>query len=139
MPEPAILSAVGNTPLVRLAAAGQGHSAQILAKLESRNPRGSSKDRIARYVLQEALHTRRLGPGGTVVEFSSGNTGIGLAMACAALGLRALIVTSAKISAEKLALLHSYGAVTVPGSGTWASSLRRRPGPGSPPAILLTW
>lgn len=104
---------MGNTPLVRLAEEGQPHAAEIRAKLESRNPGGSGKDRIVRYILREALRTRRLAPGQTVVEFSSGNTGIGLAMACAALGLKALVVTSAKISTEKLALLHSYGARTV--------------------------
>ena len=102
---------------MRLGEEGQAHSAEIRAKLESRNPGGSGKDRIARYILREAHRTKRLARGQTVVEFSSGNTGIGLAMVCAALGLKALIVTSAKISAEKLALLHSYGARTVPARG----------------------
>jgi cysteine synthase len=112
-PEPGILAAVGNTPLVRLAEIEAGHGCEISVKLESANPGGSSKDRIARYILLEALRTRRVAPGQTVVEFSSGNTGIGLAMASAALGLKALIVTSAKTSPEKLAMLHSFGAETV--------------------------
>jgi cystathionine beta-synthase len=119
-PEPGILTAIGNTPLVRLAESDQGHECAISVKLESANPGGSIKDRIARYILLEALRTHRIARGQTVVEFSSGNTGIGLAMATAALGLRALIVTSAKISSEKLALLRAYGAETV-GAGADAA------------------
>lgn len=111
--EPGILSAVGNTPLVRLNRCVPEGPCEILAKLEFYNPSGSVKDRIAKYILQEAKRHHRLGPGDLVVEFSSGNTAAGVAMAAAALGMRSLLVVAAKTSQEKIGLIRAYGAEVI--------------------------
>jgi len=86
---------------------------EIYAKLEFYNPSGSVKDRIAKYILQEARRRHRLGPGDLVVEFSSGNTAAGVAMAAAALGMRSLLVVAGKTSKEKIGLIRAYGAEVV--------------------------
>jgi cysteine synthase A len=103
-------AAVGNTPLIRLRALSERTGCEILAKAEFMNPGGSVKDRAALGILQEAEEQGLLGPGGTVVEGTAGNTGIGLTHLCNARGYRALIVIPDTQSAEKIGLLRSLGA-----------------------------
>ncbi|MFF2549853.1 pyridoxal-phosphate dependent enzyme [Nocardia sp. NPDC058058] len=102
--------AIGNTPLVRLNRVTDDIRATVYVKLEYLNPGGSVKDRAARAMLLAAEASGELGPGGTVVEASSGNTGLGLAAVAAARGYRTIVVVPDKVSAEKKALLRAYGA-----------------------------
>ncbi|MEB3166400.1 MAG: cysteine synthase A [Cyanobacteriota bacterium] len=102
--------AVGNTPLIRLRALSELTGCEILGKAEFMNPGGSVKDRAALGILQEAEASGELRPGGTVVEGTAGNTGIGLAHLCNARGYRCLIVIPETQSAEKIGLLRSLGA-----------------------------
>ena len=102
--------AVGGTPLIRLRALSDLTGCEILGKAEFMNPGGSVKDRAALGILQEAEATGELRPGGTVVEGTAGNTGIGLAHLCNARGYRCLIVIPDTQSAEKIGLLRSLGA-----------------------------
>lgn len=108
---------VGNTPLVNISQLSSGN-AHILAKLESKNPGGSVKDRISRAILDDAERTGRLTPGGTVIEPTSGNTGVGLAMLAAARGYHMIVVMPETMSVERRKLAASYGAeiVLTPGS-----------------------
>jgi len=110
---PNVLSLIGNTPLVRLNAVTRGLHASVVAKLELLNPGGSVKDRIGFRMLEEAERRGWLEPGGTIVEPTSGNTGVGLAMAAAIKGYRCIFVMPDKVSAEKIALLRAYGAEVV--------------------------
>ncbi len=105
-----ILSAIGNTPLVRIPFTSQG---RIYAKLEYLNPSGSVKDRSAYYMIKEAERTGKLKPGGTIIEASSGNQGIAVAMIGAALGYKVIITVFEKISDEKYKTLKAYGAEVV--------------------------
>ena len=111
---------IGNTPLVRLdrlcRQAELGGT--ILAKLESRNPAGSAKDRVALSMIRDAEKTGKLLPGGTIIEPTSGNTGIGLAAVAASRGYRAIIVMPDSMSMERRLLMSAYGAevVLTPGS-----------------------
>ncbi|MBC3763812.1 cysteine synthase A [Quadrisphaera oryzae] len=109
---------VGRTPLVRLNRLSEGAVAQVVAKLEFYNPSASVKDRIAVAMLDAAEASGELRPGGTVVEATSGNTGIGLAMAGAARGYRVVLTMPETMSLERRALLRAYGAevVLTPGS-----------------------
>ena len=107
------LDAMGNTPLVRLHAVTAGLEPTILAKLEMLNPGGSVKDRIGIRMIEDAERRGLLGPGGTIVEPTSGNTGHGLAIAAAIRGYRCIFVMPDKMSAEKIALLRAYGAEVV--------------------------
>jgi cystathionine beta-synthase len=109
-PDPGIFAAIGNTPLVRLGRIVPGSASEIFAKLEFSNPGGSVKDRVARYILQEAIRTHRLSPGDTVVEYSSGNAGVAVAMIAAAMDLRAIIVVADKTPAEKVERMRGFGA-----------------------------
>ena len=102
--------AVGHTPLIRLRALSDLTGCEILGKAEFMNPGGSVKDRAALGILQEAEASGELRPGGTVVEGTAGNTGIGLAHLCNARGYRCLIVIPETQSAEKIGLLRSLGA-----------------------------
>jgi len=102
--------AVGRTPLIRLRTLSALTGCEILGKAEFMNPGGSVKDRAALGILQEAEASGQLRPGGTVVEGTAGNTGIGLTHLCNALGYRALIVIPETQSAEKIGLLLSLGA-----------------------------
>ncbi|MBR1830451.1 MAG: cysteine synthase A [Atopobiaceae bacterium] len=108
---------IGKTPLVELTALGTG-SARILGKYEATNPGGSVKDRIARAMLDAAEKDGRLAAGGTVIEPTSGNTGVGLAMLAAARGYRMILVMPDTMSIERRRLAASYGAeiVLTPGS-----------------------
>jgi len=105
-----ILDAIGNTPLVRLERVVPTGSARVVAKLEWANPTGSMKDRMARAAIEGAEAAGRLGPGGTVVEYTGGTTGISLAFVCAAKGYRLQIVFSDAFSAEKALMMRALGA-----------------------------
>ena len=105
-----ILDAIGNTPLVRLHRSVTGIAATVYAKIESLNPGLSAKDRIALQMIERAEDSGRLLPGGTVIESTSGNTGFSVAMVCAVKGYRCILVTTQKISTEKLAALRALGA-----------------------------
>src|SRR5437867_1596956 len=110
MPSPRILDAIGNTPLVELRHLVPAGCARVVAKLESANPTGSMKDRMARAMIERAAAEGRLSPGGTVVEYTAGTTGISLALVCAALGYRAHFVYSDAFSEEKRYRMRAYGA-----------------------------
>ena len=106
-------SAVGNTPLVRLSKITAGVKPALYAKLEMMNPGGSVKDRIGISIIDEYERSGELKPGGTVVEATSGNTGVGLAMICARRGYQAVFVMPDKMSQEKIDTLRAYGARVV--------------------------
>jgi len=106
--------AVGNTPLIRLARLSRETGCEILGKAEFLNPGGSVKDRAALYIIRDAERTGRLKPGGTVVEGTAGNTGIGLAHICAARGYKCVIVIPNNQSQEKMDLLRTLGAEVRP-------------------------
>jgi cystathionine beta-synthase len=108
-----ILDTVGETPLVRLSRIGQGLRPQIVAKIESFNPGGSIKDRVAVRLIEAAERDGRLRPGGTIIEPTSGNTGTGLAIAARLKGYRVIAVMPDKMSNEKIDLLRAYGAEVV--------------------------
>ncbi|HEU5089911.1 MAG TPA: cysteine synthase family protein, partial [Roseiflexaceae bacterium] len=108
-----ILEAIGNTPLVRLHRLAQGIRPQLLAKVEFLNPGGSVKDRIGLGMIEAAEREGRLKPGGTIVEGTSGNTGVGLAIAAAIKGYKCIFVMPDKMSDEKIRLLRSFGARVV--------------------------
>lgn len=108
-----VLAQVGNTPLVRLETLARGLGSTVHVKLESDNPGGSIKDRTALSMVREAERSGVLKPGATIVESTSGNTGIGLALIGALTGHPVVVVTGDSISAEKLAALHRYGARVV--------------------------
>ncbi|HEY8885861.1 MAG TPA: cysteine synthase A [Chloroflexota bacterium] len=105
-----ILGLVGDTPLLRLNRVAGPQTATILAKLESRNPAGSVKDRIAVAMIDDAEKSGRLKPGDTIVEPTSGNTGIGLAMVSAVRGYRLILTMPDDMSTERRTLLALYGA-----------------------------
>ncbi|MEZ4315144.1 MAG: cysteine synthase A [Polyangiaceae bacterium] len=113
-----VASTIGRTPLVRLARIGQGLPGVLLAKIESRNPGGSVKDRIGLAMIEDAERRGILGPGAVLVEPTSGNTGIALAMVAAAKGYRLMLTMPESMSAERVALLRAFGAevVRTPGS-----------------------
>src|SRR5262245_34751797 len=108
-----LLDLVGNTPLVRLDRVGRELDCVLLAKLELLNPGGSVKDRPAIAMIDAAERDGLLQPGGTIVEPTSGNTGIGLAIVAARRGYHCIFVMPDKMSAEKIALLRAYGAEVV--------------------------
>lgn len=105
-----ILSLIGNTPLVRLNSVAKDIPAQIYVKLESRNPGGSVKDRIGIAMLEAAEAEGKIKPGGLIVEPTSGNTGIGLALAAILKGYSCLFVMSDKASQERVKYLKAIGA-----------------------------
>jgi len=108
-----ILELIGNTPLVKLTKVTAGIKATILAKLEFMNPGGSVKDRIAVYMIEKAIKNGLLKPGGTIIESTSGNTGIGLAMYAAVKGFKAIFTIPDKMSQEKINLLKAFGAEVI--------------------------
>jgi cysteine synthase len=105
-----ILEAIGNTPLVRLQRLAPPGSARVVVKLESANPTGSMKDRVARAMIEHAAADGRLAAGDTVVEYTAGTTGISLALVCAALGFNAHFVFSDAFSEDKRHTMRAYGA-----------------------------
>ncbi|HUR78000.1 MAG TPA: cystathionine beta-synthase [Acidimicrobiales bacterium] len=108
-----LLDLVGNTPLVRLDRMGKGLPCHLLAKLEFLNAGGSVKDRPAVAMIDAAERDGLLEPGGTIVEPTSGNTGVGLAIVAARRGYRCVFIMPDKMSAEKIALLRAYGAEVI--------------------------
>jgi len=110
---PSVLSLIGRTPLVELSRFGADLPVRLLAKLESANPAGSVKDRIALAMVEAAEEDGRLSPGDHLVEPTSGNTGVGLAMVAAAKGYRVTFTMPESMSVERRALLAAYGAELV--------------------------
>jgi cysteine synthase A len=108
-----VLATIGRTPMVRLRRVTKPGGATVLAKLESRNPGGSVKDRVGIAMLRDAEARGALTPGATIVEPTSGNTGIALAMATAALGYRLVITMPETMSAERVALLRLFGTEVI--------------------------
>ena len=105
-----ILDTIGRTPLVRIRKLARSSACPLLAKMESFNPGGSVKDRIGLAMVEAAEKDGRLPPGGTIVECTSGNTGLGLAMVAAIKGYRAVLCMPDKVSNEKVNLLKAFGA-----------------------------
>ena len=118
-----ILSAVGNTPMVRLSRIGRHLDCELLAKCEFLNPGGSVKDRIGVRMLLDAEKEGRIKPGDTLIEPTSGNTGIGLALAAAVRGYRVIITMPEKMSREKQVVLEALGAeiIRTPTEAAWDS------------------
>jgi cystathionine beta-synthase len=116
-----ILEAIGNTPLVRLRRVGSDTGCEILVKCEFLNAGGSIKDRIGRRMLEEAQRSGRIRPGDTLIEPTSGNTGIGLALAAAVHGYRMIITMPEKMSREKQVVLEALGAeiIRTPTEAAW--------------------
>ena len=120
---------IGRTPLLRLVRMEAAHNlnCRLLVKLESANPGGSAKDRVAKAMLDDAEDRGLIGPGATVIEPTSGNTGIGLAAVCAQRGYRCIIVMPDSMSLERQKLMTAYGAelVLTPGSGGMLASIAK--------------
>ena len=118
-----ILDAVGETPMVRLGAVARGLDVELLGKCEFMNPGGSVKDRIGVRMLLDAEASGRIKPGDTLIEPTSGNTGIGLAMAAAVRGYRMIITMPEKMSQEKQVVLEALGAeiIRTPTEAAWDS------------------
>src|SRR5215469_16350252 len=112
-----LIELVGNTPLLRLRRVtqelGGGSAPQVLAKVEYFNPGGSVKDRIALRMVEAAEASGQLRPGGTIIEPTSGNTGVGLAIVAAEKGYRCLFVCPDKVGQDKISVLRAYGAEVV--------------------------
>jgi len=108
-----ILQSIGKTPLVKLRRLTEGLSANVYVKNEAMNPGGSVKDRVAQAMIADAERRGWLRPGGTIIEATAGNTGVGLAMIAAVKGYRCIFVLPDKMSAEKIRLLKAYGAEVV--------------------------
>ncbi|MFC1464139.1 MAG: cystathionine beta-synthase [Candidatus Brachytrichaceae bacterium NZ_4S206] len=108
-----IVDTIGRTPLVRLHKVTRGVAPDVLAKVEYFNPGGSVKDRIGIAIIEDAERTGKLKPGGTIVEATSGNTGVGLAIAAAVKGYKCIFVMPDKMSDEKIRTLRAYGAKVV--------------------------
>ena len=107
-----ILQTLGNTPLVKLSRFHRG-PALLAGKIEAKNPGGSVKDRIGLAMIEAGEREGKLRPGGTVVEPTSGNTGVGLALACILRGYRLICTAADKIPMEKVALLEALGATVI--------------------------
>ena len=108
-----VIDAIGDTPIVRLNHVTKGLKANVYAKLEFTNPGGSIKDRIGYWLIEDAEKKGTLKPGGTIIEGTSGNTGVGLAMAAAIKGYKCIFVLPDKMSDEKIKNLRAYGARVV--------------------------
>jgi len=113
-----IIDVIGGTPLVQLEKLSRATGIEILAKIEGLNPAGSVKDRIARAMVDDAEQSGRLAPGATIIEPTSGNTGIALAMISAARGYRLVLTMPEAMSRERVALLRAYGAEVILTRGT---------------------
>ena len=108
-----ILETIGNTPLVKLNNITKEISATVLAKIETTNPGNSIKDRMAVKMIEEAEKSGKLKPGGTIIEGTSGNTGMGLAMAAIIKGYKCIFTTTDKQSKEKADALRAFGAEVI--------------------------
>src|ERR1700759_1291724 len=110
-----VIAAIGNTPLIRLKRASEATGCEILGKAEFLNPGQSVKDRAALFIIQDAVARGVLNPGGTIVEGTAGNTGIGLALVANAMGFRTVIVIPDTQSQEKKDMLRLQGAELIEG------------------------
>jgi cysteine synthase B len=117
-----VLDLIGNTPLVEVSELSPNPAVRILVKLEGQNPGGSVKDRIALAMVEEAEKEGQLAPGATLVEPSSGNTGIGLALVCRVKGYRLKVVLPANVSEERRQLLRAFGAEIIESPGAEGSN-----------------
>jgi cysteine synthase len=117
-----ILDLIGNTPLVDISTLSPKPSVRILAKMESQNPGGSVKDRAAKAMIEEAEKEGRLGPGSVVLESSSGNTGIALAMICRVRGYHLTVVLPENVSQERRQMLEVWGAEIISSPGSQGSN-----------------
>jgi cysteine synthase A len=122
-----IVDAIGNTPLVRLRRLAEGLEAEVVVKVESLNPLGSVKDRIAAAMIRAAEEEGRIGPGSTIVEPTSGNTGIGLAYVCAAKGYRLILTMPDTMTIERRRVVAALGAqvVLTPGAEGMRGAIRK--------------
>jgi len=110
LPHASVLGCIGNTPMLELDVAFQGRTYHLYAKLEFMNPSGSIKDRIARYIVEQAEMKGLLKPGHTIVEATSGNTGIALSMVAAAKGYQMLVVMPEHMTGERIKIMTSLGS-----------------------------
>jgi cystathionine beta-synthase len=110
---PSVIEAIGKTPIVRLNAVTADLESDIYVKVEYMNPAGSMKDRVGLNIIRDAEERGMLGPGGTIIEATSGNTGAGLAMVAAIRGYKCIFVMPDKMSQEKVSALRAYGAKVV--------------------------
>jgi [CysO sulfur-carrier protein]-thiocarboxylate-dependent cysteine synthase len=117
-----VVQSIGNTPLIELPRLSPKPGVRIWAKLESRNPTGSVKDRVARALIEDAEEKGALAPGQTILEPTSGNTGISLAMICARKGYRLKVVMPENVTAERTQLLQMYGAQIIYSEGSKGSN-----------------
>ena len=117
-----VLDLIGNTPLVDITALSPNPDARILIKLEGQNPSGSVKDRIALSMIEQAESDRRLSPGQTLIEPTSGNTGIGMAMVCKLKGYHLTVVLPSNVSPERRQLLEVWGAEIIESPGSEGSN-----------------
>jgi cysteine synthase len=117
-----IVQSIGNTPLVELPRLSPKPGVRIWAKLESRNPTGSVKDRVARALIEDAEEKGAISPGQTILEPTSGNTGISLAMICSRKGYKLKVVMPDNVTPERTQLLSMYGAEIVYSDGTQGSN-----------------
>ena len=117
-----VLEMIGNTPIVDVSQLSPNPNVRILAKMEGQNPAGSVKDRIALSMIQEAEEDGTLSPGSTIIEPSSGNTGIAMAMICRIKGYRLKIVLPGNVSIERRQLLEVYGAEIIDSPGEEGSN-----------------
>jgi cysteine synthase A len=124
---PEITRLIGRTPLLKLQRISEKDHAQILCKLEFNNPGGSVKDRIALAIIEDAEKKGSLKPGGTVIEPTSGNTGIGLALICAPRGYRLILTMPEDMSNERRVLLKAFGAelILTPAAGLMTAAVQR--------------
>ncbi|MEA4910329.1 MAG: cysteine synthase A [Anaerolineaceae bacterium] len=122
-----VVDLVGNTPLVRLNRVSQGALADVVVKLEFYNPAHSVKDRIGKSMIEAAERAGKIGPDTIIVEPTSGNTGIALAMVCAARGYKCVLTMPETMSKERLMLLRAYGAelILTPGSEGMGGAIRK--------------
>jgi cysteine synthase A len=126
-PVESVLELIGNTPMVRINKLGDPDSAEIYAKVEFFNPCGSVKDRICLLMIEEAERQGRIRPGDTIVEPTSGNTGIGLAFVCAAKGYRLVLTMPETMSIERRNMLKAFGAelILTPGERDMAGAVEK--------------
>ena len=122
-----VLESIGNTPMIRLGRMAEGLKSQVFVKYEGTNPGGSIKDRAALFMIRDAESRGALKKGMTIIEPTSGNTGIGLCMIGAYLGYRCIIVMPDTMSKERISLMKAYGAevVLTPGAEGMAGSLKK--------------
>src|SRR3989449_489783 len=117
-----ILQAIGHTPIVELRRLSPKPGVRVYAKLESYNPTGSVKDRVARAMIEDAEARSAIGPSQTILEPTSGNTGISLAMICSRKGYPLKVVMPENVTPERTQLLHMYGAEIVYSEGSKGSN-----------------